>query len=107
MHDYAIFGHSRISIGRWLGVISVILTGTVSSLLVWLYQATNIQAFTTAIVTPAAIYFLLHYLFNKYAWRIPFFSIPDISGVWSVTGETLNDDGTTKYNWSAEIDIEQ
>lgn len=107
MHDYAIFGHSRASIGRWLGVISVILTGATSSLLVWLYQATKIEAFTTAIITPAIVYFILHYLFNKYAWKIPYFSIPDINGVWAVVGETLNEDGGTRYNWNAEIDIEQ
>ena len=99
MHDYAIFGHSRTSIGRWLGVVSVILTGALSSLFLWLYQATNIEAFATAIITPAIIYFILHYLFDKVAWRIPFFSIPDIGGVWVVQGETLNEDGTTKYPW--------
>lgn len=107
MHDYAIFGHSRASIGRWLGVISVILTGAVSSLLVWLYQTTKIEMLTTAIATPAIIYFILHYIFNKYAWKIPIFTIPDINGTWAVTGETLNEDGGTRYNWSAEIDIEQ
>ncbi|MEG5910617.1 hypothetical protein UXP31_21120 [Enterobacter mori] len=57
MHDYAIFGHSRATIGRWLGVSSIIFTGFISSLLVWLYQATQIQAFATAVVTPAIIYF--------------------------------------------------
>lgn len=36
MHDYAIFVHSRVTKGRWLGVASVILIGAVSSLLVWL-----------------------------------------------------------------------
>lgn len=98
MHDYAIFGHSRATIGRWLGVASVILTGAVSSLLVWLYEATNIEAFATAIITPAIIYFVLHYCFDRFGWKIPFFSIPDISGIWSVKDETLNEDGSTKYN---------
>lgn len=101
MHDYAIFGHSRATIGRWLGVSSVILTGSVSSLLVWLYEATNIEAFATAIITPAIIYFVLHYCFDRFGWKIPFFSIPNISGIWSVKGETLNEDGSTKYNWVA------
>lgn len=107
MHDYAIFGHSRATIGRWLGVSSIILTGFISSLLVWFYQTTHIEAFATAVITPAIVYFILHYLFNKYAWKLPFFSIPNISGVWDVTGQTLNEDGTDKYIWNAEIDIEQ
>lgn len=107
MHDYAVFGHSRATVGRWLGVSSIIITGAVSSLLVWLYQVTNIQAISAAVITPAVIYFILHYIFNKFAWKIPLFSVPNISGVWSVSGETLNEDGTTKYSWDAEIDIEQ
>ncbi|EOZ9372162.1 TPA: pancortin-3 [Enterobacter hormaechei] len=107
MHDYAIFGHSRATIGRWLGVSSIIITGFISSLLVWLYQATQIQAFATAVITPAIIYFALHYSFNKFVWKLPLFSIPDIGGVWNVTGQTLNEDGTDRYCWVAEIDIEQ
>jgi hypothetical protein len=107
MHDYAIFSHSRATIGRWLGVASVILTGAISSLLVWLYQATNLQAFATAVITPTLIYFVLHWLFNRYAWKIPVFNIPKIAGVWSVVGQTLNEDGSTRYDWIAEIDIEQ
>lgn len=107
MHDYAIFGHSRTAIGRWLGVSSIILTGAISSFLIWLYEMTKIQALTAAVVTPALIYFVLHYLFNKFAWKIPLFNIPNISGVWTVVGDTLNEDGTTKYKWNAEIDIEQ
>lgn len=107
MHDYAIFGHSRAAIGRWLGVGSVIITGAISSVLVWLHQMTNVQAFSTAVITPAVVYFILHFLFNKYVWKVPFFSIPDISGIWIVEGETLNEDGTVRYSWVAEIDIEQ
>lgn len=107
MHDYAIFGHNRSTIGRWLGVASIVLTGAVSSILVWLYQATNIEAFATAVITPALAYFGLHYCFNKFAWKAAFFNIPNISGMWSVSGQTLNEDGTTRYDWNAKIDIEQ
>ena len=107
MHEYAIFGHSRVAIGRWLGVISIILTGMVSSLLVWLYELTNIQAFATAVITPAAVYFGLHFIFNTKIWKASFLNIPDISGIWHVVGQTLNEDGSTRYDWEAEIDIEQ
>jgi len=107
MHDYAIFGHNRATIGRWLGIISIVLAGAASSLFAWLYEATSAETYVAAIVTPAIIYFILHCCFNKFAWKLLSFSTPNVSGVWSVQGKTLNEDGSTKYDWKAEIDIEQ
>ena len=107
MHEYAIFGHSRSTIGRWLGVASIILTGALSSALVIMDEVTSIKAFSAVVVTPALIYFALHYCFENYGWKIPFFKIPDISGIWIANGITQNEDGSTRYDWNAEIDIEQ
>lgn len=108
MHDYAVFGHSRATIGRYLGTSSVILTGFISSIMLWLSQFNGLVFMATATVSTAALYFILHWLFNNLAWKIPFFKIPDLNGVWLVRGETLSEeDGVVKYNWEAEIDIEQ
>ena len=107
MHDYAVFGHSRTTIGRWLGVASITLSGGVSSLIVWLQTLSGWAVFTGASLSAAAIYFILHLIFDRYAWKIPFFKVPDISGIWNVRGETLNEDGTVRYDWNAQIDIEQ
>ena len=107
MHDYAIFGHDRAAIGRWLGVASIILAGAISQLIVNIYQWTGIEAISSATVTTAAVYFVLHWIFNKYAWRIPFFKIPDLSGKWNIIGQTLNEDGSIKHEWEAQIAIEQ
>lgn len=108
MHDYAIFGHSRTTIGRYLGTFSVILTGLASSIILWLHQVDGLSFMAGATVSTAAVYFALHWFFNNYVWKVPLFKIPDLNGVWSVRGETLSeDDGVIKYNWEAEIDIEQ
>jgi len=107
MHDYAVFGHNRASIGRWLGIASVILTGAISSLISWVYELTGFQAITGVAVTTGVVYFGLHWLFNKFAWKIPFFKIPNLSGLWKVAGATLTENGEIKYQWDAEIDIEQ
>ncbi|QNF18593.1 Cap15 family cyclic dinucleotide receptor domain-containing protein [Aeromonas jandaei] len=108
MHDYAVFGHSRATIGRYLGTASVILTGLVSSIALWLSQFDGLMFMATATVSTATLYFILHWLFNNLAWKIPFFKIPDLNGVWLVRGETLSEEGgVVKYNWEAEIDIEQ
>lgn len=107
MHDYAVFGHNRASIGRWLGITSVILTGAISGFISWINQLTGFQAVTSVAITTGVVYFGLHWLFNYFAWKIPFFKIPDLNGVWNVQGTTLTEEGTAKYEWLAEIDIEQ
>ncbi|WP_261881946.1 pancortin-3 [Vibrio pelagius] len=107
MHDYAIFGHSRTTIGRWLGVASITLSGGASSLFAWAQTASGWTVFAGASLTAAFIYFVLHLLFDKYAWKLPFFKIPDLNGVWEVRGETLEEDGKVRFPWTAQIDIEQ
>ncbi|MNU86881.1 hypothetical protein [Aeromonas media] len=109
MHDYAVFGHSRATVGRYLGSLSVILTGLISSVILWLHQVEGLSFMSVATVSTAAIYFALHWFFNNYVWKkVPLLKITDLNGVWSVRGETLSeDDGVIKYNWEAEIDIEQ
>lgn len=108
MHDYAVFGHSRATIGRYLGTASVIITGLISSVILWLHQVDGFSFMAGATVSTAVVYFVLHWIFNNYVWKVPLFKIPDLNGVWSVRGETLSeDDGVIKYNWEAEIDIEQ
>lgn len=107
MHDYAVFGHNRASIGRWIGIASIILTGAISSLISWLNNLAGFQAVTGVAITTGIVYFCLHWLFNLYAWRIPFFKIPNLNGEWKVAGTTLTEDGESKYEWEAEIDIEQ
>jgi len=107
VHNYAIFGHDRAKIGRWLGVVSIAISGGMSQLLVHVYALTGIEAFTKATITTAVIYFILHWVFNKYIWKLPFFEIPNLSGKWEIVGKTLEEGGGVKYNWNAEIKIEQ
>ena len=107
MHDYAIFGHSRTTIGRWLGVISILLAGGISQVLITMYNLTGLEAFTKATVATGVIYFILHWFFNRFIWKLSYFGIPDLSGKWKIIGNTLNEDGSTKYEWEAYVGIEQ
>jgi len=107
MHDYAIFGHDRTTIGRWLGVGSILIAGGIAQLLALANSVTGWGAFTKATVTTGVVYFGLHWLFNKYAWKIPFFAIPDLSGTWKITGKTLDENGNTKFDWEGELGITQ
>jgi len=107
MHDYAIFGHDRANIGRWLGFASITAAGGLAQLFTFANSLTGIDAFLKASVATGAIYFGLHWAFNKWGWKIPFFKIPDLNGVWDVKGQTLTEDGSTMYDWDAVIGIEQ
>lgn len=105
MHDYAIFGHDRAAIGRWLGVAAILIAGGVAQLTNLLSNLTGWEAFTKGSVTVGVVYLGLHWLFNKWGWKIPFFKIPDLNGVRKIEGKTL--DGNVKYEWFADLDIEQ
>ena len=107
MHDYAIFGHDRSAIGRWLGVVSILIAGGISQVLIVLNDMTGIEAFGKATFTTAIIYFGLHWLFNNLIWKLPFFEIPNLSGEWELVGKTLEENGGTKYDWTATIAIKQ
>ncbi|MCF7479183.1 pancortin-3 [Vibrio sp. J2-4] len=107
MHDYGVFGHDRVTIGRWLGVGSILVAGGLSQVAVWAASLSGVDAFLRATLTTGAVYFGLHWLFNKYAWKIPFFDIPDLSGHWEVEGRTLDEDGSTRFDWVAEVGIAQ
>lgn len=107
MHDYAIFGHDRSSIGRWIGTGSIIISGAISQMVIWMHNISGIYAFSKATITTGITYFILHFIFHKYGWKLLKSEIPNLSGKWTATGQTLNEDGSVKYNWNSEIGIEQ
>lgn len=107
MHDYAIFGHDRAMIGRWLGVASIIIAGLISQLLLNAYAWTGIEAIGKATVTTALVYFGLHWVFNHQVWKLPFFKIPNLEGEWTIEGKTLKEDGGVTQSWFGKIGIEQ
>lgn len=107
MHDYAVFGHDRANIGRWLGLGAIMIAGGVAQLTSLLSNLTGWEAFSKGSVAVGAVYVLLHWIFNKWGWKIRLFDIPNLNGVWEVQGRTLDESGGVKYEWPAEIDIEQ
>ena len=106
LHDYAVFNHNRSTIGRWLGFAAVLFAGGVSSALALAEERTGMEIFQTTIAT-GAFYAVLHYIFNRWIWKLSFFGIPNLSGIWDVVAKTLDEDGNTRYDWQAKIDIEQ
>jgi len=107
MHDYAIFGHDRAAIGRWLGFGAIIISGGIAQLLTMANNLTGLDAFTKVTITTGLIYFALHWIFNKWIWKITFFEVPDLNGTWEVKSKTLEEDGSTRFEWEGVIGVEQ
>ena len=107
MHDYAVFGHDRAAIGRWLGFIAIILSGGIAQAFAWANELTGIEAFTKATITTGVVYFALHWVFNKWVWKISLFEIPNLNGTWKFRGKTLTENGETRYDWDGVIGVEQ
>lgn len=107
MHNYAIFNHNRATIGRWLGFVSIMIGGGISQLASVIANKTGEHAFSKGAITVGAIYFIIHFLFNRLIWKLPLFGIPNLNGSWKVIGKTLNDEGEIRFNWDAELEIKQ
>jgi hypothetical protein len=107
MHDYAIFGHDRVAIGRWLGTLSILVAGGLAQVFIYANQLTGWDAFGRATVTTGVIYFALHWLFNHWIWKLKWLDIPDLSGSWIIEGRTLDEEGNVRFPWHGEIGITQ
>jgi hypothetical protein len=117
-HDYSILGHSRATIGRYLGGIAAAISGGsvfVAGLGIEFAQAHGFGDFFPPIVvwpvTATAVWIGLHWLFANHVWKwrpvASVINVPNLSGSWTVTGRTLDADKNVTYQWSGEITITQ
>jgi hypothetical protein len=116
LHEYAIIGHRRSDIGRWLGVGSVLLAPILTSLIThlskWSILTSSAQGKMAAFtVSAGTIYGLLYALFNRSGWGWRLFDkvlrIPNLNGKWSVEGESLTLDNQVRFQWQATLSIIQ
>ena len=107
MHDSAIINHNRASVGRWLGVASLLLSYLISLGLLKLAKISFFESFANFTISIGMLYLLIYYLFNKFLWKIPLFKLPNIQGIWFINGKTIDQNGQTLYEWSGKLDIEQ
>jgi len=109
LHDYAIFGHDRSSLGRWLGIVSLLISSGLSQLLIFIYSLSGFQVFAGVTIATGAVYFALDWFFSNCLWRLKLFSgqLPNLNGRWDIDGRTLDESGGAKYEWKAELGIVQ
>ncbi|QRF63400.1 hypothetical protein [Variovorax paradoxus] len=117
-HEYAVVGHSRATVGRFLGILAGLASSSLAVLVATLityaerWGLIQERAFWSLPLTAAIFYALGHLAFDKWAWRTWLvhyaLDIPDLRGKWDCVGETINPTtGHVEYQWSSEITVSQ
>ena len=117
-HEYAVIGHSRATVGRFLGIgaglASSGLAVLIASGITYAKSRGYFQdhAFWTLPLTAAIFYTLGHLAFDKWAWRTwlvhKFLDIPDLRGKWDCVGESIDPKtGAVEYTWTSEVTVSQ
>ena len=118
-HEYSVVGGvNRASVGRYL---SLVASGISAGLVFVILQVVDLaKHLGWNVNTPptlfsfmgaGAVFVILYWILNKWAWKWPgvwlYLKVPDVSGIWDCTGKTLDANGATKYEWTAEVAIVQ
>lgn len=117
-HEYSVIGHSRVAIGRYLGIIAGLLSSLLATIIVGITALAVTKGFVASkdfFVLPmtSAIFYAIGYLvFDRWAWKLPlvqkFLGVPCIGGIWDCSGQTLKPDSDeVLYDWDAIITITQ
>ena len=118
-HEYAVLGGvNRTNIGRYLAIASSTISGVLVFLLLQVVNLAkalgwnvNVPPTVMSLLGAGAVYAVLFWVLKHYAWKwgplAKLLKVPDLAGIWDCQGETLDQDGNTKYRWSAEVTIVQ
>jgi len=116
-HEYSVVGHSRSRIGSYIALISGSVAGgltALAGLAISFLDKLGYMNIPTIIVWPltgGGVFALLFILFDRFIWRWPRFrslvGVPDIAGVWSLSGQTYDQDNNPTFRWSGKITITQ
>lgn len=113
-HEYAVIGHKRSEIGRWLGLLAVFLAPVATMIVTWLSKSPFLTGSVQAkmgvfTVSTGIIYAALYWLFNRYGWLLldKLLGIPVLEGKWKVSGQTLDLDSNVRFEWSGVLTITQ
>lgn len=116
-HEYSIVGHSRVVMGRYLGVMAGLLSSGLATLIAGIIAIAMTEGFAPSKeyyllpLTSTVFYTFGYLIFDKWAWNWSWvqkvFSIPSLGGAWTCEGKTIDQDGKVSYEWSANITIVQ
>lgn len=118
-HEYSVMGGAnRANVGRLLSFAASAISGALVFTLLSAVDLAkrfgwnvNVPPTLLSLLGAGAVFGFLYWVLNKWAWKWPgiglALKVPDISGTWDCIGKTLNTDGSTKYDWQAEVTIVQ
>lgn len=117
-HEYSVIDHPRAVIGRWLGTaaggLAALATLAAPILDRWLdkmHIAIGTPKWVIMPITASLAFAIVHFAFDKLLWRWPLvralLKIPDLNGVWQVSGHTMNPLEGAPDTWSGELRITQ
>lgn len=117
-HEYALLdGINRSTVGRYIfaaasALSAIVIAGIVYFINLWERLGfIQFPQIITVPVTAGVAYLGLYYLFKhkvwKWRWTAKLISVPDLSGVWDVEGNTLNPKEGINPNWSGRLTISQ
>lgn len=117
-HEYTMLGGiSRVKVGRYLALISSAISAGIVFIVLWAVNVAqkfglpaNVPPSVMSLVGAGAVFIVLNWLLNRYAWRWAGVSrllkVPDLSGTWACSGMSL--DKTNPHGaWEGEITIVQ
>lgn len=118
-HEYSLLGgFSRAKVGRYLILASASVSAVIVFVLLWAVDIAkkfeipaNLPPSLLSLVSAGAVFVVLYWLFDKYAWKWPYIAkvlnVPDLSGKWSCTGQSLNLAGEVTFKWEGQVIIVQ
>lgn len=118
-HEYALLnGVNRSRVGKIIGTLAAV----VSALLVFLVLRAidlaksfgwnaSLTPSVMSLIGAAVVFSALYAIFDRYAWKSrrlnALIRVPNLSGKWICTGETLAVNGTVEQQWNGIITIFQ
>jgi uncharacterized protein YndB with AHSA1/START domain len=114
-HEYSVLGGiNRARIGQIIGALAAAISSALVALLLAalnLAKALGFDDYVPAVLLPpigaGVVFTVLYWFFDRHAWKLPFvktaLGVPDLGGVWTVEGQTLNPDKSSSYAWRGEI----
>lgn len=118
-HEYSLLGgFSRAKVGRYLSLLSASASAMLVFVLLWAVDLAktfglpaNVPPSLLSLLGAGGVFIALYWLFDKYAWKWPFvealLKVPNLSGKWTCTGQSLDLTGAVTFNWSGEVTIVQ
>ena len=118
-HEYSLLGgFNRARIGRYLTLIAASVSAGVVFVLLTIVDVAkqlgvpaNLPPTILSLAGASAVFSALYWVFDRHVWRWPplarLLKVPDLSGDWNCSGQSLGPDGRPTFSWQGTISIAQ